>query len=115
MKRCADKLTGAIILIGLGFLFLTGSIFPGILFVVGIALLVKGILTQRFHELRGAFVLFAVWFVFAIGFNIGLLLILIGVGLLVGALSSGALSSEPFEKLKRKNEESWLEKAKNDV
>lgn len=81
----AQTFSGAVFLVGLGFLFLINHLWPGILFVVGLTILVQGLVEGRaWHASKGAFWTIGLGLIFEIGANgatfIGLLLMLVGLG-----------------------------------
>lgn len=87
-NKRSDQVFGGAILIGLGILFILGDFWwPGILFVLGIAMMLRAVAEgKNWSDDRTALVLLAIGVVFAVqdtlrlGFN-WLPLILIGVGL----------------------------------
>jgi hypothetical protein len=92
-KDRADQVFGGIILIGIAILFIVNWLWPGILFVLGIALIAKSISEgKNWADNRGALVVLAVGLLFTLG-NVlkilsvnwlPLLLIVIGLYLLFG-------------------------------
>lgn len=74
----------AVLLIGLGWLFLTGDWWPGILFVIGMTMLVQNMVEGRpASSARGGLILIGIGLIFALGLKLWLLLILAGAALLV--------------------------------
>lgn len=90
MKTNADRVSGAVFLIGLGLLFtplssIVGGFFPGILFVIGASAIAKGVAEgQEWHAVSGGLGMIGLGLFFLLGFNIGLLLILLGLAALFG-------------------------------
>lgn len=73
----------AVLFIGLGWLFLTGYWWPGILFVIGFMVIVQGMAEgKRLSEMQGGLILVGVGTIFALGFKLWLLFIAAGLALL---------------------------------
>jgi hypothetical protein len=110
-----EQVTAGVMLIGVGFLFLTNSFFPGIFLVVALGLVARSLAEGKgWFDNKGALVLVGLWVLFAFGnvfswFNFNwwpLLLIALGGYMLFGdRLRSG--SSTP-----RRSDST--EKAQND-
>jgi hypothetical protein len=82
----ADQLSVGVWLIGLGILLATGRWWPGILFVLGAATIVRGLAEGRgWQALQGAFWIIGVGLWFALGTNLAVLLILLGLGVVLTA------------------------------
>ena len=82
-RRHLDEFTGAIFLIGLGCLFYFGF-WPGILFLLGGILLIRGLARPRgFYDYEGAATLFGLGFWVLMGYNIGALFIIGGSAMLI--------------------------------
>lgn len=115
-KTNADRVSGAVFLIGLGLLFtplsgVVGGFFPGILFVIGASAIARGVAEgQEWHQVSGGIGIIAVGLFFLLGFNLGLLLILIGLGMLFGY----NYKPEWFGKEPRHSDEFVSEKRKHD-
>ncbi len=117
-KSYADRVSGAVFLIGLGLLFtslggIVGGFFPGILFVIGASAFARGMAEgQQWYSVSGAMWMVGIGLVFLLGFNLPLLLILIGLTMLFGfSFRSGTFS----DRLKHDNlGDSRSEKAKHD-
>lgn len=89
--------TGAIILIGMGALFMMKSLFPGILFVVGFALLIQGLMSgMPLWMLQGALWTIALGVWFATGAKLGVLLIAAGMIMLITMMSRQKSWSKPY-------------------
>jgi hypothetical protein len=106
----AEKLSGAVFMIGLGILFVPGipvSFCPGIFFVLAIVTLLKGLAGGAYwSNLQGAGWLVGIGVVLQVGFNLPALLILIGVFSLMGYLLRPRAT--------RQREVDGYEKRKND-
>lgn len=115
-KTNADRVSGAVFLIGLGLLFtplsgVVGGFFPGILFVIGASAIARGVAEgQEWHQVSGGIGIIAVGLFFLLGFNLGLLLILLGLGMLFGY----NYKPEWFGKEPRHSDEIVSEKRKHD-
>lgn len=92
-KERADQVFGGTFLIGLALLFITGWWWPGVMFVIGAAILVRGVAEgQSLTENRGGLVVIGIGLFFVLldvinifSFNwLPLLLIAIGAWLLFG-------------------------------
>ena len=87
-KSNADRVAAAVFLIGLGLLFsplagIVGGFWPGILFVIGAAVIARGIAEeQSWVGASSGLALMGLGIIFLIGFNLPLLLIVIGLILL---------------------------------
>ena len=82
-RQDARRVGLAVLLIGLGWLFLTGYWWPGLLFVIGFTMIAQGIAEGRgSSDLRTGLLLIAIGTVFAFGVKLWLLLILAGLALL---------------------------------
>ncbi len=112
-KSYADRVSGAVFLIGLGLLFtslgnIVGGFFPGILFVIGASALARGMAEgQPWYTVSGGLWMFGLGLVFLWGFSLPLLLIILGLTMLFGY----SFKSDAFG---RKPHDSFDEKAKND-
>jgi hypothetical protein len=85
-KTRIDEITGAVFLIGLGCLFYFG-LWPGILFLVGGIMIVRGMAERRgWESFQGAAWVIAVGIWSLLQWNIGALLILIGTVMLIPVL-----------------------------
>lgn len=93
-KERSDQTFGGIILIGIAFLFLTNWFFPGILFVIGFALIARSVSEgKNWTENKGALAAIAVGLLFTLNdvldiFSsnfLPLLLIVLGLYLLFGS------------------------------
>lgn len=83
MESRSDQAAGAIFLIGLGLLFITGWWWPGILFVIAASSIARAISSGRhWASDRGALCLLTIGFIFMFHLNWGFIWILIGLGLL---------------------------------
>lgn len=112
----ADRLSGAVFLIGLGVLFtplagIVGGFFPGILFVLGATALVHGMANgaSRDEQMGGLF-LIGLGLVFLVGFSLPVLLIGLGLALLFGR----SYKPELFGGRKAHDPEYYPEKQKHD-
>lgn len=89
-KSYADRVSGAVFLIGLGLLFtplggLVGGFWPGILFVLGASSLARGMAEGLpWYNVSGGLWLIGLGLVFLSGFSLPLLLILVGLTMLFG-------------------------------
>src|SRR3954451_11349928 len=89
-KSYADRIAGAVFLIGFGLLLtplgaIVGGVWPGLLFVLGAASLAQGM--QRglpWYNVTGGLWLIGLGLVFLWGFSLPLLLILLGMTMLFG-------------------------------
>lgn len=72
-----------VLLIGLGWMFLTGYWWPGILFVLGFMMIAQAIAeNRRASDMRSGVLLIGLGVIFAVGLKLWLLLILAGLALL---------------------------------
>ena len=116
VKSSADRISGAVFLIGLGVLFsplsrVVGGFFPGILFVIGAAAIAKGMAEgQEWQTMTGGLGMIGIGLVFLMGFSLPILLILLGLAMLFG------YSSKPewFGQRKAHDEDYVTEKRKHD-
>jgi hypothetical protein len=89
-KSYADRVAGAVFLIGLGLLFtplsgIVGGFFPGILFVIGASTIARGVAEgQPWYEVSGGLFMIGLGAFFLLGFNLPLLLIILGLMMLFG-------------------------------
>jgi hypothetical protein len=89
-KTNADRVSGAVFLIGLGILFtplssVVGGFFPGILFVIGASAIARGVAEgKEWQQVSGGIGMIGLGLFFLLGFNLGLLLILLGLAMLFG-------------------------------
>ncbi len=113
-KAYADRVSGAVFLIGLGLLFtsagnIVGGFFPGILFVIGASALARGIAEgQAWYNVSGGLWMLGLGLVFLVGFSLPLLLILVGLTMLFG------YSFTPNASRKSKLDDFYDEKPKHD-
>lgn len=113
-KSYADRVSGAVFLIGLGLLFtslgsVVGGFFPGILFVIGASVLARGMAEgQPWQNVSGGLWMIGLGLVFLWGFSLPLLLIIIGLTMLFGY----SFKSDAFGR--RKTEDVFDEKMKNE-
>ncbi|MEO1289105.1 MAG: hypothetical protein AAFV93_15175 [Chloroflexota bacterium] len=99
----AEHVSGAIFMIGLGLLFVTGWWFPGILFVIGASTMASALVDNHpWQSATGALWMFGIGVIFWLNLPWGVVLILIGISYL--------FSTQYGDNNKRKNDE----KAKND-
>ncbi|MFN8565809.1 MAG: hypothetical protein U0703_30185 [Anaerolineae bacterium] len=115
-KSYADRVSGAVFLIGLGLLFtslgnVVGGFFPGILFVIGASAMARGMAEgQRWYTVSGGLWMIGLGLVFLWGFSLPLLLIILGLTMLFGysfksdAFGRKSHSDDLFDD-KRKNED----------
>jgi len=114
-KPYADRVSGAVFLIGLGILFtplsnIIGGFWPGILFVIGASALARGMAEgQAWYNVSGGLWMIGLGLVFLFGFSLPLLLILIGLTMLFGY----SFKPDAFGH-KGKNDELIDEKPKHD-
>jgi hypothetical protein len=83
----AHAITGGVWLIGLGVLFYTGMWWPGIMFVIGGAMIIEGLARGRgWYAFQGGLWVIAigVWALFH--FHIAVILITLGISAILGAL-----------------------------
>lgn len=115
-KSYADRVSGAVFLIGLGVLFtplgnLVDGIWPGILFVIGASSLARGMAEGLpWYNVSGGLWMIGLGLVFLWGFSLPILLILLGLTMLVGY----SFKSDAFGGRKAKHNEFYDEKPKND-
>ncbi len=119
-KSYADRVSGAVFLIGLGLLFtsvgnIVGGFFPGILFVIGASAMARGVAEgQQWYNVSGGVFMIGLGLFFLWGFSLPLLLIVLGLMMLFGyTFKSGALVHD--SERKAKNDEFYGEKSKNDT
>jgi hypothetical protein len=100
-REQANQISIPVLLIGLGVLAITKFWFPGIMFVIGVFLVMRGLADGRgWYALQGGLLMFAIGISFlGGGFNWPLLLILMGVNALVGSFLRSP------DRVKAKNEE----------
>ena len=80
----SEQMSGAIFLIGIGLLFVTGWWFPGILFVIGASSMATALANkQPWISATGALWMFGLGFIFWLNLPWGVILILIGLSTLV--------------------------------
>src|SRR6185312_899691 len=92
----ANQISSAVFLIGLGMLFATGYLWPGIFFVIGASMLAQGLASGRgWYSLQGAIWMIGLGIWFALGSPIGALLVIVGVSVLVGALVRPPIFAKP--------------------
>ena len=105
-KHQGDRIAGAVFLIGLGVLFLTGYWWPGILFVIGASAMARGVSEgQAWYNVPGGLWMIGLGLVFAFGFSWPLMLILIGVSMLFGKQWHGQRDEVGEETPKTKNDD----------
>jgi hypothetical protein len=93
--RRADQISGAVWLIGLGVLLMTGYWWPGILFVIGAGMIAQAVDEGRgWYASQGALWLIGLGLMFAFRAPIGALFIVLGISALLGAL----VRPSPFAK-----------------
>ena len=115
-KSYADRVSGAVFLIGLGLMFtplanIVGGFWPGILFVLGASAIARGVAEgQPWYNVSGGLWLIGLGIVFLIGFSLPLLLILIGLTMLFGY----SFKPDAFGGRKAKHDDVYDEKPKND-
>ncbi|MCL4251621.1 MAG: hypothetical protein KJ065_25950 [Anaerolineae bacterium] len=112
-KDRADQIFGGVFLIGLALLFFTGNWWPGIMFVIGIAMLARTYAEGKpLTSNGGAWVTLAIGAVFALGdvFQFlgdipwwPLILIALGLFLLFGQRRSSDVSIDNSDKSKRED------------
>src|SRR5689334_6158642 len=85
----ADQISGGIFFIGLALMFAhVLSWWPGIMFVLGAAAIVRGLAEGRgWYALQGGVWLIGIGLVFSVGFSLPLLLVVIGISMLLGTTS----------------------------
>jgi len=114
-KSYADRISGAVFLIGLGLLFtplagIVGGFWPGILFVCGASAMARGFAEGLpWYNISGGLWLIGLGLVFLSGFSLPLLLILVGLSMLFGY---SFRSTRPSNRLS--DEDSFDEKPKTD-
>ena len=115
-KSYADRVSGAVFLIGLGLLFtsvgnVVGGFFPGILFVIGASVLARGMADgQPLSSASGGLWMIGLGLVFLWGFSLPLLLIIIGLTMLFGY----SFKSNAFGRKSHDDDSMFEQKAKND-
>jgi hypothetical protein len=115
-KSYADRVSGAVFLIGLGLLFtplggIVGGIWPGILFVIGASSIARGMSEGLpWYNVSGGLWMIGLGLVFLLGFSLPLLLILIGLTMLFGY----TFKPDAFGGRKAKNDDIYNEKRKHD-
>jgi hypothetical protein len=86
-ERRADEISGAVWLIGLGVLLITGRWWPGILFVIGAGMIAQSLVERRgWYASQGALWLIGLGLMFLFHAPIGALFIVLGISALLGAL-----------------------------
>lgn len=114
-KSYADRVSGAVFLIGLGLLFtslgnVVGGFFPGILFVIGASALARGMAEgQQWYTVSGGLWMIGLGLVFLWGFSLPLLLIILGLTMLFGY----SFKQDGFGR-KHTSDDLFDEKPKND-
>ena len=114
-KSYADRVSGAVFLIGLGLLFtslgnVVGGFFPGILFVIGASAMARGMAEgQPWYTVSGGLWMIGLGLVFLWGFSLPLLLIILGLTMLFG----WSFKPDMFGR-KHHSDSIFDEKAKND-
>lgn len=104
-RKTGDNLSFGVLILGIGLMFITNWWFPGMLFVVGAALIAQSIEEgRRWYSAQGAVFLFAIGAIFVIGFNIGAIFVLAGAGYIAYWLYNEYGFGEA-EAGKRKNED----------
>lgn len=102
----SEQMSGAIFLIGLGLLLITGWWFPGILFVIGASSMATALAKNHpWTSATGALWMFGLGLIFWLNLPWGFIFILIGISIL-----SGSHCKDEFFDEKSKNDY----KAKND-
>jgi len=113
-----------IFFIGLGLLFMTHHLFPGILLLFGIVAFAHAVNNGRNpRTMRAAWILTGLWLVLSLGFNLPFLMVAIGIGLLAMAYYRPAMLSEMRHKWMDESQShhhfdhhyDWGEKLKNDL
>lgn len=115
-KERADQVSGGVFLIGLAVLFMTGFWWPGIMFVIGLSAIARGVAEgQEWYNVPGGLWMIGIGLLFWFGFSWPLLLIFIGASMLLGKSWQGSKHGSkhnhemPEDKLKRDD------KRKNDA
>jgi hypothetical protein len=112
-KERADQVAGGVFLIGLAVLFLTGFWWPGIMFVIGLSAIARGVAEgQDWYNVPGGLSMIGIGLLFWFGFSWPLLLIFIGVSMLFGKSwhnwhKTSASDEKPKREDKRKNDEPY--------
>lgn len=115
-KSYADRVSGAVFLIGLGLLFtplggIVGGFFPGILFVIGASAIARGMAEGLpWYNVSGGLGMIGLGLVFLVGFSLPLLLILLGLAMLFGY----TIKPDMFGSRKAKHDDFFDEKRKHD-
>jgi hypothetical protein len=92
----ANEISGALFLIGLGVLFATNFWWPGIMFVIGVMMLIQGLVRGRgWYSMQGAVWMIGLGIWFAMGASVAALFILIGVSMLIGAFVRPPMFDKP--------------------
>lgn len=92
----ANQLSGAVWLIGIGVLFVTGYWWPGVMFVVGVGMIVQGLAEGRgWYAFQAAAWMIGLGLWFALGWGVGALLIVIGISALIAAFTRPPLGGKP--------------------
>jgi hypothetical protein len=95
-RERADQISGAVFMIGMGILFATHFWWPGILFVIGVTSLVRGLSEgRRWYSLQGALWMFALGAFFLMGANVAILFVAIGISMLIGAFYRPPMFAKP--------------------
>ncbi len=90
------QITGGVWLIGIGVLFATGWWWPGIMFVIGIATIVQGLMERRGWDSFQPGIwslLIGVWAYYR--FNVPMALVALGLGMIVVAIARPSVFSKP--------------------
>lgn len=85
--RQVSLITGGAWLIGIGLLYWTASWWPGIMFLIGVTVLLQTLArdSQRWALIQGALWMFGIGVVALLNFNVVAIFILLGLGLVVAA------------------------------
>jgi hypothetical protein len=96
-RQQAHAITGAVWLFGLAALFYTGWWWPGIMFVVGAAMIIEGLVAgKRWYALQGAAWVIGIGVWALLNFQVWFLFVILGVSVLVGAFAPPPmLAKEP--------------------
>jgi hypothetical protein len=90
-KERADQVSGGVFLIGLAVLFMTGFWWPGIMFVIGLSAIARGVAEgQEWYNVPGGLWMIGIGLLFWFGFSWPLLLIFIGASMLLGKSWQGS-------------------------